>query len=79
MSRISDGTLTEDSPLQAADEFSKLKLQSKTDIAGKTTQKKLNEASVAMTERRHEFYGGFGQEHLVKSWIYHDLPSGKLT
>jgi hypothetical protein len=79
MSRISDGTLTEDSPLQAADEFSKLKLQSKTDIAGKTTQKKLTAASVAMTERRHEFDGGFGQEHLVKSWIYHDLPSGKLT
>ena len=36
-------TSTEESEDKAADEFTKLKLQSKTDISGKTTQKKLNE------------------------------------
>lgn len=41
---------TKDSEDKAADEFSKLKLQSKTDIAGKTTQKKLNEEELENAE-----------------------------
>lgn len=41
---------TKDSEDKAADEFSKLKLQSKTDIAGKTTQKKLNEEELESAE-----------------------------
>lgn len=54
-------TSTEESEDKAADEFTKLKLQSKTDISGKTTQKKLNEEiqDGGGKERSGVFFVGF--------------------
>ena len=63
-------TSTEESEDKAADEFTKLKLQSKTDISGKTTQKKLNE----------EIQDGGGKEDLVFFlflWFLKKIPSKK--